>query len=100
MAVTSAGGVVAGTGSVGGLTSGSGWGDEGVFAGGAGGVIGEPDGSTCSTGCNCTDCIGEGVGVEGLSFVREQVEALYVVVEEAGEVAGDGAGRRWEMGDS
>ncbi len=99
MAVTSAGGVVADTGSAGGLTSGSGWGDEGVFAGGAGGVIGEPNGSTCSTGCNC---IGEGVGVEELSFVREQVEALplYAVVEEAGEVAGDGAGRRWEMGDS
>jgi hypothetical protein len=71
MAVTSAGGVVAGTGSAGGLASGSGWGEEGVFAGGTGGAIGEPDGSTGNTGCNCTGCIGDGVGVEELSFVRE-----------------------------
>jgi hypothetical protein len=63
MAVTSVGGVVAGTG--------SGWGEEGVFAGGTGGVIGEPDGSTGNTGCNCTGCIGDGVGVEEMSFVRE-----------------------------
>jgi hypothetical protein len=102
MAETSAGGVVAGTGSAGGLVGGSVWGGEGVVAGGAGGAIGEPDGSTGSTGCNCTGCIGEGDSVEELSFVREEVEALplYVAIEGAGEVAGDGAGRQWEMGDN
>jgi hypothetical protein len=102
MAETSVGGVVASTGSAGGLAGGSGWGGEGAVAGGAGGAIGEPDGSTGSTGCNCTGCIGKGVGVEELSFVREEVEALplYVAVEGAGEVAGNGAGRQWEMGDN
>ncbi len=40
--------------------------------------------------------------MEELSFVREEVEALplYVAVEGAGEVAGNGAGRQWEMGDN
>jgi hypothetical protein len=76
MVETSVGGAVASTGSAGGLAGGSGWSGEGVVVGGAGGATGEPSGSAGSTGCNCTGCIGEGVGVEELSFVREEVEAL------------------------
>jgi hypothetical protein len=88
-------GVCGGTSFSGGLAGGSGWSGEGVVVGGAGGAAGEPSGSTGSTGCN-----GEGVGEKEVSIVREGIEALSIAVEGDGEVAGNGAGRQWEMGDN
>ncbi len=76
----------------GGLAGGSGWSGEGVVVRGAGGEAGEPSGSTVSTGCN-----GEGVGEKQVSIV--EAFPLSIVVEGDGEVAGNGAGRQWEMGD-
>ncbi len=86
-----------GTSFSGGLAGGSGWSGEGVVVRGAGGAAGEPSGSTGSTGCN-----GEGVGEKEVSIVGEGIEAfpLSIAVEGDGEVAGNGDGRQWEMGDN
>jgi hypothetical protein len=82
-----------GTSFSGDLAGGSGWSGKGVVIRGAGGDAGEPSGSTVSTGCN-----GEDVGEKAVSIV--EAYPLPIVVEGDGEVAGNGAGRHWEMGDN
>jgi hypothetical protein len=75
------------------VAGGSGWSGEDVVVRGAGGGAGEPSGSTVNTGCN-----GEDVGEKALSIV--DAFPLPIVVEGDGEVAGNGAGRPWDMGDN
>jgi hypothetical protein len=74
----------------------SSWNGKSGVVGGAGGAARETSGSTSSTGD------GEGVGEEVRSVDGEGVKAasLSIAVEEAGKVAGNGAGRHWEMGDN
>ncbi len=80
---TGCNGEVVGTFFSGVLAGGTGWSGEGVVVTGTGGETG----STVSTGCS-----GEVVG-------EKEVQVVDVVVEGEGEVAGNGAGRHWEMGD-